>query len=293
MHTHPLITANWDDYQLLDAGDGQKLERFGSITMIRPDAAADFSPAWDEKKWRSMADVIFHETTNAKGSWQTINKPIAASGWDIHYQTSLQQNLHFHLKETPHKHIGIFPEQRANWDFIGRHDLSGKKALNLFAYTGGMSLATRTAGADTTHVDASKSAVTWAKDNTELSGLSGIRFIVDDALKFLKREEKRLSLYHCITMDPPAYGIGPNGERWQLEKLLPELLAQAARVLAADGLLILNTYSPTVDAATLQTLLHEFFPQRTADISQLCLQSTTGKIINTGLVSRLDNVTAT
>lgn len=282
MNTTTLIAENWDDYALLDAGDGQKLERFGTVTVIRPDVMANGTPVWDMKKWRNMADSIFRETANAKGTWEPINKAIPASGWNMRYQ-----NLHFHLKETPHKHIGIFPEQRANWDFIAQHDLRNKRALNLFAYTGGMSLATRSAGAETTHVDASKSAVTWAKENTALSHLSGIRFIVDDALKFLQREEKRQSQYDCITMDPPAYGIGPGNTRWQLEKLLPTLLEQASRVLTQDGLLVLNTYSPKVDTHLLHTLFTRIFPQRQLQISALCLQSSTGKTIHTGLVSRL------
>jgi 23S rRNA (cytosine1962-C5)-methyltransferase len=165
--------------------------------------------------------------------------------------------------------------------------LRGKRALNLFAYTGAMSLATRHAGADTTHVDASKSVVQWAKENAALSGVSDIRFLVDDALKFLKREEKRGSLYACITMDPPAYGIGPGNVRWQLEKLLPDLLHQASLVLASDGLLILNTYSPKVGADLLEAQVKRYFPGRRYEIAELSLKSATGKRLDTGWVTRV------
>jgi 23S rRNA (cytosine1962-C5)-methyltransferase len=278
MNNH-FITAAWEDYELLDAGHGKKLERFGNVMLIRPDIRADFAPAWREKKWLSYADVVFQETSATKGYWHVLKKPLPVADWVIRYQ-----QLCFRLKETPFKHVGIFPEQSLNWDFMLSQSLVGKKALNLFAYTGAMSLACCFAGAETAYLDASKSTAQWAKENAVLSGVSTIRFFVDDALTFLKREERRGGMYDFISMDPPAYGIGAKGERWQLDKLLPELLHRASLLLSADGALILNVYSPKIDRQILERHIKQFCPGRPFDVNELCLQSTTGKKIVTGLL---------
>ena len=208
-----LSPENWKDYELLDVGDFEKLERFGQYITIRPEPQAVWPKTWSNADWEKQAHVKFIPRSSSAGDWKKFKQ--MPDQWKIGYDLKSKKelkNIQFRLGLTSFKHVGVFPEQAVNWDAIVSF-LSGiekPKFLNLFAYTGGASLAARAAGADVTHVDSIKQVVTWANENMQLSNLDNIRWIVDDALKFVKKESRRGNLYHGIILDPPAYGHGPN-----------------------------------------------------------------------------------
>lgn len=263
--------APWPDYELLDAGGGKKLERWGTIITIRPEIQADFKPGWPYAQWLDMAHWEFEEQSSTQGRWLNI-KPHAPEQWLISYG-----NLNFGLKLTKFKHVGLFPEQQANWRFIKERVSSGQKVLNLFAYTGAASLVARDAGAEVVHVDSVKQLITWANENQERSHLSDIKWVHEDALKFAQRELKRGKQYDGIIMDPPAWGLGAKGEKWKLENHLSTLIETAYGLMNPGAFLILNTYSPKIEPADLAASAGQYFSVNQLEIKQLWMRTKTGK----------------
>jgi 23S rRNA (cytosine1962-C5)-methyltransferase len=272
--------ASWSDYELLDAGNGKKLERWGQIITIRPDIQAVFKPEWPNSHWQESAHWEFQEHSSTQGRWLNI-KADAPEHWSISYD-----NLSFNLKLTKFKHVGLFPEQHANWRFIKDHTRAGQKILNLFAYTGAASLVARSNGADVVHVDSVKQMISWAKGNMEHSQLTDIKWVLEDALKFAQRELKRGNTYDGIIMDPPAWGLGANGEKWILENHLPRLLETAHELMNQGAFLILNTYSPKIALTDLAVAANSYFSAPQVDIKQLWLPAKTGKELFCGNLLR-------
>lgn len=269
--------VGWKDYELLDSGDGFKLERFGDHVLIRPEPKALWSKSLSDKEWYDMAHTIFRPGAGfAKagkedsGTWEPLKQ--MSDQWNIEYKKG--ENLHFKLRLglTSFKHVGVFPEQATNWEWIFNQTVrvssalkknsptTNAKVLNLFAYTGGATLSAKCANAETTHVDSVKQVVNWAKDNMTQSGLDNIRWIIDDALKFVKREGRRGNLYNGLILDPPAYGHGPNGEKWKLDELLFELLSDCSKIVASENsFVVLNLYSNGYSALLAKTALQKAF----------------------------------
>lgn len=270
----------WPDYELLDAGDGKKLERWGEVVTIRPEIQAHFKTGWSFGQWQDMAHWEFEELSSTQGRWKNL-KPQAPEQWLIVYGT-----LSFGLKLTKFKHVGLFPEQQANWRFIEEHASAGQKILNLFAYTGAASLVARANGADVTHVDSVKQMLTWANENRERSALSDIKWVLEDALKFARRELKRGNRYDGIIMDPPAWGLGAKGEKWKLENHLSDLIETAHGLMNPGAFLILNTYSPQVGLVDLAKSFEPYFSANQAEIKQLWMQTTTGNALFYGNLLR-------
>ena len=222
------LTPDFGDYELIDTGDFEKLERFGRYVTRRPEPQAIWRRTFSEEEWRRTADAAFlrDARSDERGEWRL--SPKTPNRWTVEYAYR-GMRLRMRLGLTSFKHVGIFPEQAANWNFIYDEcrklagDSGGAKVLNLFAYTGGATLAARAAGAEVTHVDSVKQVVTWARENMEQSGLEDVRWIVEDALKFVRREVRRGSRYRGIILDPPAYGRGANGEKWVLEDDICEM----------------------------------------------------------------------
>lgn len=272
------------DYELIDAGGSAKLERYGSIIFSRPDPEAMFSVGY-EKLWNN-ADGKFTRV-GQRTNWN-LNKNVPES-WNIKYG-----NFVFKIMPTSFKHTGIFPEQIENWKWsekLIKKENRNIKVLNLFAYTGGASMACAEAGAEVTHIDASKSAVAWAKENARLSGLadSPIRYIIEDCLVFLKKEIKRGQKYDGIIMDPPAFGHGPNNELWKIEEDFLNLFKLAVSILSDEPLFfIINSYasgySSLVYRNSLQDLVNKFGGE--IETGELAIKSTTNKILPTGIYAR-------
>jgi 23S rRNA (cytosine1962-C5)-methyltransferase len=275
-----IYAQHWPDYELIDAGNNKKLERWSKTITIRPDRNAYFKPQLSTKEWYNQAHFEFIEESRSKGEWQSLKD--APTQWEIQYN-----DIIFHLKLTQYKHIGLFPEQQANWTFIEQHIQPNQKFLNLFAYTGAASLIAKSKGADTFHCDSVKQVINWSKQNMELSNLNDIHWVLEDALKFAKREVKRGHKYDGIIMDPPAFGIGAKKERWKIENLFPQLIETASELLTPSGFLIINTYSPRLQQNDIQVVLNNHFKQKTIEVSKLCLTTTTGKIIEYGELSRI------
>lgn len=239
---------DFEDYELIDADNGERLERWGDILLIRPDPQIIWSEGRRDPRW-NQAHAIYHRSTSGGGYWETLRA--VPDVWSIRFR-----ELTFRLKPMGFKHTGLFPEQAVNWDLT--HQLISREdrplsVLNLFAYTGGATLACLNAGAKVTHVDASKGMVQWAKENAAASNLADkpVRWLVDDCLKFVKREIRRGNTYDGIIMDPPSYGRGPNGEVWKLEQQLGELLTETGKLLSDNAVFfLLNSYtgglSPTI-----------------------------------------------
>lgn len=239
---------NWKDYEVLDTAHGEKLERWGNVLLRRPDPQVIWKKEGNPALWKK-ADGFYHRSKSGGGSWEFSKK--LPDRWQISYG-----KLKFFVRPTGFKHTGLFPEQAVNWDYIGKK-ISGEtrkiNVLNLFAYTGGATLAAAAAGADVVHVDASKGMVSWAKENLELSGLRDryVRFIVDDCEKFVAREIKRGHFYDGIIMDPPSYGRGPGGEMWKMEDKIYDLVKLCSNLFSDNPLFfIINSYTtglaPTV-----------------------------------------------
>jgi len=256
----------WRDYELIDSGDYEKLERFGKYILRRPEPQAVWRKALPATDWERQTSAWFKKEKgksgadgNEKGEW--ILHPTMPQQWFIHY-TYRDMQLCFRLGLTAFKHVGIFPEQAENWNYIYdaiRH--CGRRVLNLFAYTGGASLAAKAAGADVIHVDSVKQVLHWARENKEASGLSDIRWVCEDALKFVKREVKRGNRYQGIILDPPAYGRGPAGEKWILEDHIAELMEACSQLLDENsGFCVLNLYSMGFSSLIAENLLKDYFP---------------------------------
>lgn len=294
MNAKMVSPSGWKDYELIDSGDGEKLERFGRYITARPEPQALWSKSLPQGEWSRMADAVFRPgggKADERGEW--ASKPEMAGKWNVRYSYK-EMSLTMRLSLTWFKHVGIFPEQADNWNFIYDRvrEIVGNRGechvLNLFAYTGGASLAARSGGASVTHVDSIKQVVSWARENMELSGLDNIRWMVDDALKFASREARRGKKYNGIILDPPAYGRGPNGERWVLEENLPELLAECAKLLeGTDCFLILNLYSMGLSAILASTMLRQLFPQYGNDrFGELYFTDRSGKALPLGVYCR-------
>ncbi len=248
-----ILSNKWSDFELIDCGDGQKIERWGKFLLKRPDPQAIWPLAYDDP-----VDAVYHRNAKGGGAWQFQRR--CPERWLIHYP-GLHKPYTFQVHPTSFKHTGLFPEQAANWDKIAQVIQRAKAAgqevrvLNLFAYTGGATVAAALAGADeVVHVDASKGMIQEAKHNLQKSGGQDafVRFICDDVLKFVARENRRGRQYHVIIMDPPAYGRGPSGELWQLEDQLCSLLQLTESLLAQEALLfILNAYATTISLGAL------------------------------------------
>ncbi len=247
------IADNWRDYEVLDTSSGEKLERWGDYILVRPDpqviwGTPHMHPAWKKK------NAHYHRSSKGGGEWEFISLP---DEWEIGYR-----NLTFRLKPFSFKHTGLFPEQAVNWDwFSGIIRSAGRpvKVLNLFAYTGGATLAAAAAGAQVTHVDASKGMVAWAKENAVASGLekAPIRWLVDDCVKFVEREIRRGNKYDGIIMDPPSYGRGPKGEIWKIEDSIWPFLELTAQILSENALFFLiNSYTTGLQPAVLSYMLN-------------------------------------
>ena len=248
-----LLANKWEDYELIDASRGEKLERWGNVYLLRPDPQVVWDVGDLRKKYQNI-DAIYHRSNKGGGHWETLNK-IPAS-WTVNYK-----DLTFHIKQMGFKHTGLFPEQAVNWDFMSNKIKAANrpiKVLNLFAYTGGATVACLKAGASVTHVDSSRGMVDWCKENVNSSGLkdASIRYLVDDVLKFVKREIRRGNKYDAIIMDPPSYGRGANGEVWDIEKNLNELISLCVELLSNKPLFFLiNSYTTGLSSTVLNNLL--------------------------------------
>lgn len=281
------------DYELLDSGDFEKLERFGRYVTRRPEPQAIWHRSLTEEEWRRRADAAFlrDARSDERGVWRL--KPQTPDRWTVGYDHA-GMHLRMRMGLTSFKHVGIFPEQAANWNFIYdncmrmRAEERTPKVLNLFAYTGGATLAARAAGADTTHVDSVKQVVTWARENMEQSGLEGVRWIVEDALKFVQREVRRGNRYNGIILDPPAYGRGANGEKWILEDNIGEMLECCARLLEPRGaFLVLNLYSMGLSATLASTAVRQAFGTPFEEqFGELCFDDRAGKRLPLGTYCR-------
>lgn len=289
-----LTPTLWQDYELIDCGNFEKLERFGNITVIRSEPQANWQKSLSQAEWNKRCDLHFKSETTTRGSWTKISKD-APEAWNIAYKNK-DIAIKLHLKLTAFKHVGVFPEQAVNWDYISSTIKSFKtktpKVLNLFAYTGGASLVAKAAGADTTHVDSIKQVVTWANNNQELSDLKDIRWVVEDALKFVKREIKRGNKYNGIILDPPAYGHGPKGERWKLENHLTEMIKDVVQLLdPQEHFLVLNTYSDGITPADLHHLITSSFPQvQHLETGEIYLESKSQQKLMLGSVARFRKI---
>lgn len=246
-------TSDWNDYELLDCSSGERLERWGNVTLIRPDPQVIWKTPKKHPAWR-RADAVYHRSSSGGGNWEIKNK--IPSFWSIGYG-----DLSFNVKTMGFKHTGIFPEQAVNWDYTAKLiKNAGRpvKVLNLFAYTGGATVACLKAGAEVVHVDASKGMVQWAKENAVASGVADrkVRWIVDDCVKFVQREIRRGNKYDIIIMDPPSYGRGPGGEIWKLENEVYSFVELCSQVLSDNPIMVLiNSYTTGLSPAVMQYIL--------------------------------------
>ena len=254
------LADQWNDYEVIDCSKGEKLERWGDYLLVRPDPQVIWDTPKKEKGWRKM-NGHYHRSSKGGGEWEFFQLP---KEWTIQYSLPINKKLTFHLKPFSFKHTGLFPEQAANWNWFSQliADAVSKgrqvKVLNLFAYTGGATLAAAAAGARVTHVDASKGMVTWAKENAISSGLKDapIRWLVDDCVKFVEREIRRGNHYDAIIMDPPSYGRGPKGEIWKIEESVYPLIQLCSQILTDNPLFFLiNSYTTGLQPAVLSYMI--------------------------------------
>jgi len=247
------IANNWKEYEVLDCSLGEKLENWAGYTLIRPDPQVIWDTDKKLKEWKKPS-AHYHRSNRGGGEWEFFNLP---EQWNIHYR-----DLTFNLKPFSFKHTGLFPEQAVNWDWFS--DIISKsnrklKVLNLFAYTGGATVAAAKAGAEVVHVDAAKGMVSWAKENAKLSGLENapVRYIVDDCVKFVEREIRRGNHYDGIIMDPPSYGRGPKGEIWKIEEAVYPFIKKCAELLYKDSeFFLINSYTTGLQPAVLSYMLN-------------------------------------
>ncbi len=279
------LADGWQDFEVLDTGEGCKLERWGDVILARPDPQVIW-PRGDEALWR-RADAAYVRSREGGGRWEM--KRALPERWEIGYK-----GLRFYVRPTGFKHTGLFPEQAANWDWM-RGRLAGRqqpRVLNLFAYTGGATLACVQAGAHVTHVDAAKGMTLWARENRELSGLreDGCRFIVEDAMAFLRREIRRGNRYDGILMDPPSYGRGPSGEVWKLEDELYTLADTAAQLLSdRAAFFLINSYTTGFQPTVIRNIMDRTVSSRhggRAEAEELVLPVTTGGLLPCGCSGR-------
>jgi 23S rRNA (cytosine1962-C5)-methyltransferase len=292
-------STSWKDYELLDSGAGEKLERFGAYVLARPEPKALWNKSLPEAEWRRLAHTTFTPGAGFgkagkedSGTWNRLKK--MDDQWHIRYANGDGLKMDLRLGLTSFKHVGVFPEQAPNWDWIYRQTraLAAKgrtpRVLNLFAYTGAASLAAKAAGADVTHLDSVRQVVTWARGNMENSGLDGIRWVVEDAMKFAQREARRGNRYDGIILDPPAYGHGPDGEKWKLDECLFGMLRSVGEILAPqDAFLVLNLYSNGYSALLGETVLRQAMRVGQIESGELALNDQFGKALPLSIVVRM------
>lgn len=295
--------SDWKDYELLDSGNGEKLERYGSYVLARPEPKALWDKSLSESEWRRLTHTRFTPGAGFgkagkedSGTWERLKK--MDDQWHIGYTNAEGLKMDLRLGLTSFKHVGVFPEQAPNWNYIyrkvkemcvARKDGSRPKVLNLFAYTGAASLAAKAAGADVTHLDSVRQVVTWARGNMESSGLDGIRWVVEDAMKFAKREAKRGNRYDGIILDPPAYGHGPDGEKWKLDECLFEMLKTVNDILQPkDAFMVLNLYSNGYSALLGETVVNQAMGRARIESGELALLDRFGKALPLSIVVRME-----
>jgi 23S rRNA (cytosine1962-C5)-methyltransferase len=270
----PLLAQNWGEYELLDSGDGAKLERFGKYTLVRPEKGIFWPRALPANRWQE-ADATFESSESGEGHW--VAKQPLPERWLMHYG-----NLAFWARLTPFKHTGVFPEQAAQWDWIDKQIRAARapvNVLNLFGYTGIASLVAAAAGASVTHVDASRPTLAWARDNAVAAGLQErpIRWILDEALKYVRREARRGRRYEAIIMDPPVFGRGPKGEVWRFDKSFPQLIEACKEILAErPAFVTITAYGIDESSLSLYNLLTDWMKTKRGEttVGELVLQDT-------------------
>jgi 23S rRNA (cytosine1962-C5)-methyltransferase len=280
---HP---TSWKDYELLDAGDGEKLERFGKYVLIRPEPQAIWKKSKSEDEWNKLAHALFRRERKdhfrfgdeVKGGWKK-NQSMPDS-WNVSYE-SKELSLTLRLALTSFGHVGVFPEQGENWNYIfetvSAWNNRNSRVLNLFAYTGAASMVARQAGSEVTHVDASRPGLNWANQNMQLNKLDNIRWVYEDALKFVKREAKRGNKYNGIIMDPPPYGRGPEGEKWTLEEKLDELISLSHQLLEhRHNFFILSMYAVGLPATIGLNVVKFHFKNVDPEFGEFFLKSAQG-----------------
>ncbi len=296
-------SENWKDYELLDSGRGEKLERFGEYVLARPEPKALWDKTLSEDEWGRLTHTRFTPGAGFgkagkedSGTWERLRR--MPDQWWIRYSGNDAPDFRLRLGLTSFKHVGVFPEQAPNWNWIFRKTTSiaaatgqKPKVLNLFAYTGAASLAARCAGADVTHLDSVRQVVTWAHENQDRSGLDGIRWVIEDAMKFARREERRCNLYQGIILDPPAYGHGPDGEKWKLDECLFDMMKNVGHILDPENsFLVLNLYSNGFSAILGETVVREALGLKSGDgldSGELILRDKFGKNLPLSIFVRL------
>lgn len=281
-----LVSNNWKDYKILKASKGMKLECWKDIILLRPDPVI----TWDLGDFQEYSiNAVYHRSNTGGGHWE--NKKSTPNNWVVNYK-----DLKFLIKEMGFKHTGLFPEQAANWDYAMEKIKNSKKeikVLNLFAYTGAATVACLSSGAAVTHVDSSKGMIDWAKENVKLNNLEErkVRYLVDDVVKFVKREIRRENKYDAIIMDPPSYGRGANGEVWSLEQDLEDLIKLCKEILSDDFLFfIINTYSTNLPNVSLENILKINFKNRKILVDDLCLPIENSNLyLSCGITGRIEN----
>lgn len=283
-----LAPTHWKDYELLDSGDTEKLERFGPYVLRRPEPQAVWDKQLGEEAWKQQAHAHFIQEGSHSGRWD--RKPDIPDQWYVGYRYK-KMRLKFRLGLTGFKHVGLFPEQAVNWNYIyeASQSISKARVLNLFAYTGGASLAARAAGADVIHCDSIKNVLSWANANMQASGQNDIRWLLEDAFKYVKREARRGNTYHGIILDPPAYGHGPKGEKWKLEDMVNELTAAVAKILHPNTyFLVFNSYSLGFSPLVIENLVRTHFGARAKGLEsgELFLKEPFGRKLPAGIFVR-------
>ena len=294
-----LYPSSWQDYELIDSGNFEKLERFGKFTLIRPEPQAIWERKLSDDDWNKLANArfdreqkeMYRSTEDVKGGWG--KKPNMPESWNVSYQHN-DLKLILRLALTGFGHVGVFPEQGTNWNFIFDSVKSWKmekpKVLNLFAYTGAASIVAKSAGADVTHVDASRPGINWASENMRLNNLNDIRWVYEDALKFVKREVKRGNKYNGVIMDPPPYGRGPDGEKWTLQEKLNELIHLASQLLEKENnFFILNMYAVGLSALVGLNVAQTHFKINNPEYGEFFLKSKNGNDLPMGTFLRFKN----
>jgi 23S rRNA (cytosine1962-C5)-methyltransferase len=293
---HP---SSWKDYELIDSGDFEKLERFGKYTLIRPEPQAIWKKVLDDQEWKRLAHAKFVReqkdkfrfTDDVTGGWS--KDPKMPESWQVNYGYN-ELNLTLRLALTGFGHVGIFPEQGNNWNFIFDTIRSWRiqqpRVLNLFAYTGAASVVARSAGAQVTHCDASRPGLNWANQNMQLNNLTDIRWVYEDAFKFVKREVKRGNKYHGIIMDPPPYGRGPEGEKWTLQEQLDELVHMSSELLEKENyFFIVSMYAIGLSAAVGLNVAKTYFDLKQVEFGEFFLKSKNDRDLPMGTFLRFSS----